>query len=56
MRLIKWLNSLIECLEGWRKDLIIDQLVACSSALKKLHETEKDINARVIDLKALLKK
>ena len=56
MRLIKWLNSLIEYLRDWMTDLIIKQLVICDTALKQIHDTEKTINARVEYLKAMLEK
>ena len=56
MRLIKWLNSLIEYLKGWRTDLITKQLVIYATTLKQLHDTEKTINARVDSLKETLEK
>lgn len=54
MRLIKWLNSLIEYLRGWMTDLITKQLVIYATTLKQMHDTEKTINARVEYLKGML--
>lgn len=56
MRLIKWLNSLIEYLKGWMTDLITKQLVIYAITLKQMHEAEKTINARVEYLKDMLEK
>lgn len=56
MRLIKWLNSLIEYLRGWMTDLITKQLVVYATTLKQMHDTEKTINTRVEYLKAMLEK
>lgn len=56
MRMIKWLNSLIEYLRDWMTDLITKQLVICATTLKKLHDTEKTINDRVEYLKEMLEK
>ena len=56
MRLIKWLNSLIEYLKGWMTDLIIKQLTIYATTLKQMHDTEKTINARVEYLKEMLEK
>lgn len=54
MRLIKWLNSLIEYLKGWMTDLITKQLVVYATTLKQMHDAEKTINARVEYLKEML--
>lgn len=56
MRLIKWLNSLIEYLRGWMTDLITKQLVVYATTLKQMHDIEKTINDRVEYLKAMLEK
>lgn len=56
MRLIKWLNSLIEYLKGWMTDLITKQLVVYATTLKQMHDAEKTINDRVEYLKAMLEK
>lgn len=56
MRLIKWLNSLIEYLKGWMTDLITKQLVVYATTLKQMHDAEKTINTRVDYLKAMLEK
>ena len=56
MRLIKWLNSLIEYLRGWMTDLITKQLVVYATTLKQMHDAEKTINARVEYLKDMLEK
>ena len=56
MRIIKWLNSLIEYLKGWMTDLIVKQLTIYITTLKQLHNTEKIINARVDYLKGMLEK
>lgn len=56
MKLINWLNSLIEYLKGWMTDLITKQLVVYATTLKQMHEAEKTINDRVEYLKAMLEK
>lgn len=56
MRLIKWLNSLIEYLKGWLDDLITKQLTIYANTLKQLHDTEKIINSRVEYLKEMWEK
>lgn len=56
MRLIKWLNSLIEYLRGWLDNLIAKQLTIYATTLKQLHDTEKIINSRVEYLKAMWEK
>ena len=56
MRLIKWLNSLIEYMRGWMTDLITKQLVVYATTLKQMHDIEKTINDRVEYLKAMLEK
>lgn len=56
MRMIKWLNSLIEYLKGWLDDLIVKQLTIYATTLKQLHDTEKFINTRVDYLKGMLEK
>lgn len=56
MRLINWLNSLIEYLKGWMTDLITKQLVVYATTLKQMHDAEKTINDRVKYLKAMLAK
>ena len=56
MRLIKWLNSLIEYLRGWMTDLITKQLVIYATTLKQMHDAEKTINDRVDYLKDMLEK
>ena len=56
MRMIKWLNSLIEYLKGWLTDLIVKQLTIYATTLKQLHDTEKFINTRVDYLKDMLEK
>ena len=56
MRMIKWLNNLIEYLKGWMNDLITKQLVIYATTLKQLHDAEKTINARTEYLKELLEK
>ena len=56
MRMIKWLNSLIEYLKGWMTDLITKQLVVYAATLKQMHDAEKTINTRVDYLKAMLEK
>lgn len=56
MRLIKWLNSLIEYLKGWMTDLITKQLVVYATTLKQMHDAEKTINTRVDYLKDMLEK
>lgn len=56
MRLIKWLNSLIEWLKNWMADLITKQLVVYATTLKQMHDAEKTINSRVDYLKGMLEK
>ena len=56
MRMIKWLNSLIEYLRGWMTDLITKQLVIYATTLKQMHDAEKTINDRVDYLKDMLEK
>ena len=56
MRLIKWLDTLIEWLKNWMADLITKQLVSYATTLKQMHEAEKTINSRVDYLKGMLEK
>ena len=56
MRLIKWLDALIEWLKNWMANLITKQVVVYATTLKQMHDTEKTINARVDYLKGMLEK
>lgn len=56
MRLIKWLDALIEWLKNWMANLITKQLVVYATTLKQIHEAEKTINSRVDYLKGMLEK
>lgn len=56
MRLIKWLDALIEWLKNWMANLITKQLVIYATTLKQMHDAEKTINSRVEYLKGMLEK
>lgn len=56
MRLIKWLDALIEWLKNWMANLITKKLVIYATTLKQMHDAEKTINSRVEYLKGMLEK